>query len=159
MAAIFYARIKLPDGIWIALKAPYGFTKKIVETIQDVDRSNLGLSLWIFRDGLENDLRAIFLGYPWERSPEIGNLALAKGAAAHVKSKPTARSVMAPLSEREAAFRTLYLLPEAPLEVAKASFRALTLILHEDTGGSKEEMQKLNLAWSVVQVVAKPFDR
>jgi hypothetical protein len=57
-------------------------------------------------------------------------------------NRPTANSD--PIA---AAFRTLYLLPEAPLPVVKAVYRALALLRHPDTDGSHEQMRDLNLAY------------
>jgi len=45
---------------------------------------------------------------------------------------------------------TLYLLPEAPTEVVKAAYRALSKKLHPDLGGSNGEMQELNRAYKEI---------
>lgn len=46
-----------------------------------------------------------------------------------------------------AAYRTLYLTPDAPAEVIKAVYRTLSKIHHPDSGGSTSDMQRLNAAY------------
>jgi hypothetical protein len=51
----------------------------------------------------------------------------------------------------EAAFATLHLLPDAPLEVAKAAHKALALIHHPDrAGGDVQKMQAINAAFDLI---------
>jgi hypothetical protein len=42
--------------------------------------------------------------------------------------------------------KTLHVSPDAPLQVAEAAYRALSLKEHPDTGGSHDRMKALNLA-------------
>ena len=48
------------------------------------------------------------------------------------------------------AYRTLYLLPEAPPELVKAAYRALAQIYHPDHGGDTEAMQRINEAYRML---------
>lgn len=48
------------------------------------------------------------------------------------------------------AHRVLHVLPSAPYEVVKASYRALSLKHHPDTGGSVEAMIRINAAFAKV---------
>jgi hypothetical protein len=51
----------------------------------------------------------------------------------------------------EAAFATLHLLPDAPLEVVKAAHKALALIHHPDrAGGDVQRMQAINAAFDLI---------
>lgn len=45
------------------------------------------------------------------------------------------------------AFATLHLLPSAPPEVVRASYKALAMKHHPDHGGDTEAMQKINEAY------------
>ncbi len=45
------------------------------------------------------------------------------------------------------AFATLHLLPSAPPEVVRASYKALAMKHHPDKGGNTEAMQKINEAY------------
>jgi hypothetical protein len=47
-------------------------------------------------------------------------------------------------------FQTLYLLPNAPLEVVKASYKALAKIHHPDARGSSEKMIEINRAYETL---------
>jgi curved DNA-binding protein CbpA len=57
-----------------------------------------------------------------------------------------------PPAERRNLYRILYVQPEAPHEVIKASYRALmsTLRAHPDLGGDHEQAARLNAAWAVL---------
>jgi curved DNA-binding protein CbpA len=57
-----------------------------------------------------------------------------------------------PPAERRNLYRILYVQPEAPHEVIKASYRALmsTLRAHPDLGGDHERAARLNGAWAVL---------
>ncbi len=57
------------------------------------------------------------------------------------------------------AFDVLCITPSAPLEVGKAAYRALALLLHPDNGGSHEAMQNLNKAWAEVEPKLKSGKR
>jgi hypothetical protein len=53
------------------------------------------------------------------------------------------------------AFATLYLLPNAPPEVVRASYKALVQLVHPDKpGGDTEAMQRLNEAYERLRFVA-----
>ncbi len=45
---------------------------------------------------------------------------------------------------------TLYLLPNAPLEVVKASYKALAKIHHPDAQGDSEKMIRINRAYEIL---------
>jgi hypothetical protein len=47
-------------------------------------------------------------------------------------------------------FQTLYLLPDAPPEVVKASYKALAKIHHPDAHGSSEKMIEINRAYETL---------
>jgi hypothetical protein len=47
-------------------------------------------------------------------------------------------------------FQTLYLLPNAPPEVVKASYKALAKIHHPDARGSSEKMIEINRAFEII---------
>jgi len=49
------------------------------------------------------------------------------------------------------AFTALYLLPTAPPEVIKASYKALALIHHPDRGGDLEQMKTINQAYDLLE--------
>lgn len=57
----------------------------------------------------------------------------------------------AQLTARERAAAVLYLLPDAPPEVMTAAYRALSLRLHPDRGGSTERMSALNAAYDMLR--------
>lgn len=50
----------------------------------------------------------------------------------------------------DSAYGTLYLLPNAPLEVVRAVFKALALKYHPDKGGDVGIMQTLNIAYKEI---------
>ncbi len=53
------------------------------------------------------------------------------------------------------AFATLHLLPSAPPEVVRASYKALVQLVHPDKpGGDTEAMQRLNAAYERLRFVA-----
>lgn len=52
-----------------------------------------------------------------------------------------------PGADVAAAYRTLYLTPDAPAEVIKAAYRALSKQYHPDAGGTTGAMQRLNEAF------------
>jgi DnaJ-class molecular chaperone len=47
-------------------------------------------------------------------------------------------------------FQTLYLLPNAPPEVVKASYKALAKIYHPDARGNSEKMIAINRAFEII---------
>ncbi len=47
-------------------------------------------------------------------------------------------------------FQTLYLLPNAPPEVVKAAYKALSRIHHPDLRGSNEKMIQINRAFEII---------
>ncbi len=47
-------------------------------------------------------------------------------------------------------FQTLYLLPNAPPEVVKASYKALAKIHHPDARGNSEKMIAINRAFEII---------
>jgi hypothetical protein len=49
------------------------------------------------------------------------------------------------------AYSVLYVTPEAPWEVVKASYRALVSLHHPDHGGSAEKMVELNSAFESIK--------
>ncbi len=49
-----------------------------------------------------------------------------------------------------APFQTLYLLPNAPPEVVKASYKALSKIHHPDAQGDGEKMIEINRAFEII---------
>src|SRR5262249_13576535 len=49
------------------------------------------------------------------------------------------------------AFTALHLLPTAPPEVVKASYKALALIHHPDRGGDLEQMKIINQAYDLLE--------
>jgi hypothetical protein len=57
--------------------------------------------------------------------------------------KPPPQSIASP-------FQTLYLLPNAPPEVVKASYKALAKIYHPDLRGSSEKMIAINRAFEII---------
>jgi hypothetical protein len=57
--------------------------------------------------------------------------------------KPPSQSIASP-------FQTLYLLPNAPPEVVKASYKALAKIYHPDLRGSNEKMIQINRAFEII---------
>jgi hypothetical protein len=52
---------------------------------------------------------------------------------------------------RAAAYRALYLTPDAPADRVKAAYRTLCKIHHPDAGGSNGAMQKLNAAYERIK--------
>lgn len=50
--------------------------------------------------------------------------------------------------DKTAAYQILHLLPSAPDDLIKASYRIMSKIHHPDTGGKKEEMQRVNAAYA-----------
>jgi hypothetical protein len=52
------------------------------------------------------------------------------------------------------AFATLYLLPNAPPEVVRASYKALAQLVHPDKGGDVRAMQRINEAYERLRFVA-----
>jgi DnaJ-domain-containing protein 1 len=52
------------------------------------------------------------------------------------------------------AFATLHLLPSAPPEVVRASYKALAMKHHPDHGGDTEAMQRLNEAYERLRFAA-----
>jgi hypothetical protein len=46
---------------------------------------------------------------------------------------------------------TLHLTPNAPLEVARAAYRAMALLCPPDQGGSEAEMKRVNAAWQEIE--------
>jgi hypothetical protein len=56
---------------------------------------------------------------------------------------PPAQSIASP-------FATLHLLPSAPPEVVKASYKALAKIYHPDAQGDSEKMIRINQAFEVI---------
>jgi hypothetical protein len=59
------------------------------------------------------------------------------------------KDVIEPL---ESPYSDLYLLPNAPKEVAYAAYRALAKMYHPDTGrGDLEKMKRINLAWERIR--------
>ncbi len=57
--------------------------------------------------------------------------------------KPPPQSIASP-------FQTLYLLPNAPPEVVKASYKALAKIYHPDAQGDGEKMIAINRAFEII---------
>jgi hypothetical protein len=53
--------------------------------------------------------------------------------------------------ELSRAYRLLYMHPDAPMEVVKAAYRALSRIVHPDLGGSSEKMKALNAAFEAIK--------
>lgn len=49
------------------------------------------------------------------------------------------------------AYGCLYLLPTAPFDVVKASFRTLAKLNHPDVGGSTAMMQRINSAYEMIE--------
>jgi hypothetical protein len=49
------------------------------------------------------------------------------------------------------AFKELFLLPEAPLRVAKAVHKELVKVHHPDTGGDVEKMKRVNAAYDAIE--------
>jgi hypothetical protein len=58
-------------------------------------------------------------------------------------SRPPPQSIASP-------FQTLYLLPNAPPEVVKASYKALAKIHHPDARGNSEKMIEINRAFEII---------
>jgi hypothetical protein len=52
------------------------------------------------------------------------------------------------------AFATLHLLPSAPPEVVRASYKALAQLVHPDKGGDVRAMQRLNEAYERLRFAA-----
>jgi hypothetical protein len=53
-------------------------------------------------------------------------------------------------SLKKTEWETLYLIPNAPLEVVKAAYRALAMLHHPDRGGDIETMAKINSAYDKI---------
>lgn len=65
----------------------------------------------------------------------------------HPSSHGSRASAPSPSVERGGAHAKLYLLPNAPIEVVKAAYKALAMRYHPDRpGGDAEKMQELNEA-------------
>lgn len=70
---------------------------------------------------------------------------------------PDARGVNAPhqtpssASDRDVEYATLYVIPDAPPEVVKAAYRALSKLYHPDRGGDGAAMQRINEAYSQIE--------
>ena len=56
-------------------------------------------------------------------------------------------------AERRNLYRLLYVQPEAPVEIIKASYRTLmsVLRLHPDLGGDHERAARVNAAYEVLR--------
>jgi len=48
------------------------------------------------------------------------------------------------------AYKVLFVRKSAPIEVIKASFKALASLYHPDKGGNNEKMKKLNIAYDLI---------
>lgn len=56
------------------------------------------------------------------------------------------------IEPRFSPYSELYLLPDAPREVAYAAYKALAKLFHPDTGrGDLERMKRINLAWERIR--------
>ena len=85
----------------------------------------------------------------WRIAPEWGDILLqtleALGVTA-VDKRPVLPQPAAVSPELQKACLQLFVLPEAPLAVAEAAYKALARLHHPDVGGDTETMQALNEA-------------
>ncbi len=73
---------------------------------------------------------------------------------ASVEWQPTKHERPRTASVAPDAFATLHLLPSAPPEVVRASYKALAMKHHPDKGGDTEAMQKINEAYERLRFAA-----
>ena len=68
------------------------------------------------------------------------------------KVKVVERKIVEPIRRREAPtpYSTLHLLPDAPVEVVTAAYRALAQLHHPDRGGSGHRMAQINAAYEQI---------
>lgn len=64
---------------------------------------------------------------------------------ARVESAPD--QDVATVSDHESEYLTLFVIPDAPPEVVKAAYRALSKLYHPDRGGDVTAMQRINDAY------------
>lgn len=63
----------------------------------------------------------------------------------------------APITETLAPHRALFVAADAPLEVVRAAFQALSRVYHPDHGGSVEAMRELTVAYEAMLSTATPL--
>jgi hypothetical protein len=83
----------------------------------------------------------------WRIDPDWGDVMLQALTAIGVSVVDKRPSVPLPTTVASAlqeACQRLYILPEAPVEVAEAAYKALARLHHPDVGGDTETMQALN---------------
>jgi hypothetical protein len=88
---------------------------------------------WESLDGWISELRSV---YPVETE--------------HHGEQPNQPPPAQPRQSRASPFTTLYLLPDAPPEVVKASYKALAKIYHPDVKGSNDKMIEINRAYETL---------
>jgi hypothetical protein len=85
----------------------------------------------------------------WRIDPDWGDLALqalTDIGVSIVDKRPAVPSPTPVAAALQEACQRLYILPEAPVEVAEAAYKALARLHHPDVGGDTETMQALNEA-------------
>lgn len=97
----------------------------------------------------------------WKRLPAIAKIARSHFDRVDWSSLPEPWQMFAagaqvsdqPILESKTAnpYATLYVLDDAPMEVVRASFRALATLWHPDVGGSAEKMKELNVAFDAIK--------
>lgn len=65
----------------------------------------------------------------------------------------------APMNETLAPHRVLFVAVDAPLEVVRAAFQALSRVYHPDFGGSPEAMRELSVAYEAMLASAAPLKK
>ena len=54
-------------------------------------------------------------------------------------------------SPADGPYATMFLLPEAPVELVKSAYRLLSMVHHPDHGGTDEQMDRLNNAYEQIR--------
>jgi len=83
----------------------------------------------------------------WRIDPEWGEVLIAALEAigiAVVDKRPATAPTPTVAQALAEACRRLTILPEAPVEVAEAAYKAWAKLCHPDVGGSTEQMQEIN---------------
>lgn len=55
-----------------------------------------------------------------------------------------------PVAKTDSPYATLFLTEDAPIEVVKVVYKALSRMYHPDTGGDSEKMTELNIAYNAI---------
>lgn len=123
----------VPDGTWAVLSGPmHPRLVSTVRALRPAHREFDGKSWRVHYAKLPLVTRLaqrLYHHVDWSALPPSWQVLACGGALPPTEEDP---------------YAILHLLPSAPLEVARAAYRALALQAHPDHGGSAAEMQRLN---------------